>query len=137
VSLRASAEPGLVILEAMATQGDTRCYTEGLITVTDSLLSDEGEKAAPSPGKGLPGYTFLRAPADLWRSRFDEKNNLVVVNSGHRDFVFAAQKHARKLRYICRLFAKELVLRNFQGFEREALLERLVELSLYTEEHLK
>ncbi len=61
----------------------------------------------------------------------------MVVNSGHRDFVFAAQKQARKLRYICRLFAKELVLRNFQGFEREALLERLIELSMYTEEYLK
>jgi len=104
--------------------------------VAETLLErepgDQGDR-----GKGLPGYTFLRAPAELWRSRFDEKNNLVVINNGHRDYVFAAQKHARKLKYICRLFAKELVLANFPGFDRTELMERMIELSLYTEEYLK
>ena len=42
-----------------------------------------------------------------------------------------------KLRYICRLYAKELVLRNFVGVPAEQLLERLIELTLYTEENLK
>ncbi|MDQ2916022.1 MAG: hypothetical protein M3R40_02490 [Pseudomonadota bacterium] len=36
-----------------------------------------------------------------------------------------------KLRYICRLFAKELVLKNFIGIPKEQLLERLLELTLY------
>jgi hypothetical protein len=35
-----------------------------------------------------------------------------------------------------RLFAKELVLRNFRGLPADQLLERMVELSLRTEEHL-
>jgi len=42
-----------------------------------------------------------------------------------------------KLRYIARLFAKELVLANFPEASREEILERLVELTLYTEENLK
>jgi hypothetical protein len=32
---------------------------------------------------------------------------------------------------------KELVLRNFAGISQEQLLERMIELSLYTEEKLK
>ena len=44
---------------------------------------------------------------------------------------------ALKLRYIASLFAKELVLRNFPGQPSGEPLERMVELSLYTEEHLK
>ena len=67
----------------------------------------------------------------------NEKNNLIVVNNGHRDYLFAAQKHARKLKYICRLFAKELVVKNFAGLPPGDILERLIELSLYTEENLK
>ena len=96
----------------------------------DSGLGDKGSK-------GLPGYTFLRAPGELWRSRYDEKNNLIVVNNGHRDYLYAAQKHARKLKYICRLFAKELVLANCPGFDSRELLERVIELSLYVEENLR
>jgi hypothetical protein len=41
-----------------------------------------------------------------------------------------------KLRYLVRLYAKELVLRNFVGLPADQLLERMVELSLRTEENL-
>jgi hypothetical protein len=34
-------------------------------------------------------------------------------------------------------FSKELVLANFPGFDSRELLERVIELSLYAEEHLK
>jgi hypothetical protein len=60
-----------------------------------------------------------------------------VVNSGHRDFVYASRNRAVKLRYICRLYAKELVLKNFPGLPPDQLIERLIELTLYTEENLK
>ena len=59
------------------------------------------------------------------------------MNNGHRDYLYAAQKHSRKLKYICRLFAKELVLANFPGFDSRELLERVIELSLYAEENLR
>jgi hypothetical protein len=39
--------------------------------------------------------------------------------------------------YICRLFAKELMLKNFVGIPQDQLLERLLELTLYTEENLR
>jgi len=61
----------------------------------------------------------------------------LVINAGHRDFIYAANQNVRKLRYICRLFAKELILHNFIGMPSDQLLERLIELSLYTEENLK
>ena len=136
VTFTAPREPELCILETVASQGDTVIRAQATITVSESLMEREpgpGDRA----GKGLPGYTFLRAPGELWRSRYDEKNNLVVVNNGHRDYLYAAQKHARKLKYICRLFAKELVLANFPGFDSRELLERVIELSLYAEENLR
>jgi hypothetical protein len=51
--------------------------------------------------------------------------------------VYAGKQKRRKLRYICRLFCKELVRYNFPGLPADELLERMIELSLYTEEHLK
>ncbi len=111
------------MIEAAASQGGFTCTSGAIVTVTQTLVErEEGEPEAR--GKGLPGYTFLRAPGELWRSRFDEKNNLVVINNGHRDYVFASQRHGRKLKYISRLFIKELVLANFPGFDRRELLER-------------
>ena len=129
-------EPGLCVLEATATQGDLAASARAIITVSETLIERE-PGAADIRGRGLPGYTFQRAAGELWRSRFDQKNNLVVINNGHRDYLYAAQKHARKLRYVCRLFVKELVLANFPGFASADLLERMIELSMYTEEHLK
>ena len=136
VTFTAPEEPGLCLLEAVAIQEDLVESARATITVSETLIERDmspGERG----GKGLPGYTFLRAPGELWRSRYDEKNNLIVVNNGHRDYRYAAEKHSRKLKYICRLFAKELVLANFPGFDSRELLERVIELSLYAEENLR
>ncbi len=136
VTFTAPEEPGLTILEATVRQADVAVSAQARITVSETLMERE-PGTGDARGKGLPGYTFLRAPGELWRSKYDERNNLIIVNNGHRDYVFAAQKHARKLKYVCRLFAKELVLANFPGFDSRELLERVIELSLYAEEHLK
>lgn len=134
-SFQAGEEAGLVRLEVVCRQGPLQAVAEALVTVTDSLIPPvEGGK---SSGKGLPGYTFEHAPTQLWRSRYRESENLIVINSGHRDFVFASRHKSRKLRYICRLFSKELVLKNFPGQPTHELLERMIELSMYTEENLK
>ena len=85
----------------------------------------------------MPGYTFEHAPGALWRSRFDAERNLIVVNNGHRDFVFASKARATQLRYIGRLYAKELVQKNFPGTAADELLERMVELMLYVEDGLR
>jgi hypothetical protein len=61
----------------------------------------------------------------------------IVVNNAHRDFIYESRNRSLKLRYICRLYIKELVQKNFPGLSSDHLLERMVELSIYTEEHLK
>jgi hypothetical protein len=59
------------------------------------------------------------------------------VNSGHREFVFATRSRALQLRYLVRLFVKELVLKNFAGMPAEQIADRMIELSLYVEEKLR
>ena len=135
VTYKAPAEPGLIKLRLVTKQGDIECAAEALITVTDSIIPENQAKDATK--QGIPGYTFQKAPGELWRSRYQPEQNVVVINNGHRDFVFASRNKSLKLRYICRLFAKELVMKNFTGVQPAELLERLIELSLYTEENLK
>jgi hypothetical protein len=135
VEFTAPAMPGLVRLRVIVTQREVECSAEALVTVTDSL--DASVSSAVVNTRGLPGYTFERAAGELWRSRFDTERNVIVVNNGHRDFVFATKTRALQLRYLVRLYVKELVLKNFAGMPAEQLLERMVELSLYAEEKLK
>jgi hypothetical protein len=132
---RAPAEPALARLRITATQGDVECQAEASVTVTATLTTETRE--AGGFRQGLPEYTFERAPGELWRSRYDAEKNLIVVNSGHRDFVFANRAKALKLRYLTRLYSKEMVLKSFPGAPPADLLERMIELALYTEEHLK
>jgi hypothetical protein len=110
-------------------------HCKALLTIADSLEATMNPAIANA--RGLPGYTFERAAGELWRCRFDAKHNTIVVNSGHRDFVFATRNRALQLRYLVRLYVKELVLKNFAGSPNDQLLERMVELSLYAEEKLK
>jgi hypothetical protein len=135
VEYRAPASPGLARLRVTVTQREVRCTAEALLTITDSL--DATISPAVVNSRGLPGYTFERAAGELWRCRFDAERNIIVVNSGHRDFVFATRNRALQLRYLVRLYVKELVLKNFAGAPASQLLERMIELSLYAEEKLK
>ncbi len=135
VEYTASATPALVRLRVRVAQREVECSAEALVTVTDSL--DAALSSTVVNTRGLPGYTFERAAGSLWRSRFDVERNVIVVNNGHRDFVFATRTRALQLRYLVRLYVKELVLRNFAGAPAEQLLERMIELSLYAEEKLK
>ena len=128
-------EKGLKMFRVEATldKADPRLRL-GMSASVSALL--EERKDSPQQ-KGLPGYTFQKAAGQLWRSRYDKDQNVVVINNGHRDFVYASRSKALKLRYICRLFSKELVFHNFPGYSPEQLLERMIELSLYTEENLR
>jgi hypothetical protein len=131
----APAEPGLTRIGVTARQRDIVCEAEALVTVTDTLLPES--KTTAERHQGLPNYTFRHAAGELWRSRYDSEHHVIVINNGHRDFVFASRNRALKLRYICRLFAKEMVQKNFPGYTPNELLERMIELSLYTEENLR
>ncbi len=134
VSFLAPPEPGLARVRVSVRQGDIERSGEALITVTHELLPQVGTTTVEAAG--LPGYTFESAPGESWRSRFDSTRNIIVVNNGHRDFVYAARNKSLKLRYLVRLYSKELVLKNFVGLPPDQLLERMVELSLRTEENL-
>jgi hypothetical protein len=135
VDYLASGTPGLARLRVSVTQRDITCTAEALVTITATL--EPSMSTAIVSARGLPGYSFERAAGELWRSRFDGERNLIIVNSGHRDFVFATKNRALQLRYLVRLYVKELVLKNFAGVSAEQLLERMIELSLYAEEKLK
>jgi hypothetical protein len=135
ISFEAPDSPVLVRLSVTVSQREMSCTAEALITVTDSL--DISISPSIVNARGLPGYTFERAAGELWRSRFDANRNLIVVNSGHRDFVFATRSRVLQLRYLVRLYVKELVLKNFAGMQPEQIADRMIELSLYVEEKLK
>ena len=145
VTLTAPTDPQLVKLELTVTQagnpttaecsdGNIVATAQAIITVTESMLPDK-----PNLGtkRGLPEYTFDKQPGQLWRSRFDADANVIFINSGHRDYVYTSRNKSLKLRYICRLFGKELVLQNFPGLSQDQMLERMIELTLYTEENLR
>lgn len=135
LEFQAPSTPGLATLAVAIRQRDVTVTAQALVTVTDSLESAIGPAVVNS--RGLPGYTFERAAGELWRCRFDAQRNIIVVNSGHRDFVFATRNRALQLRYLVRLYVKELVLKNFAGASADQLLERMIELTLYAEEKLK
>jgi len=66
--------------------------------------------------------------------RFSEEySNVIVVNNGHRVFVYVARTKTLKLRYLIHLYAKELVLKKFVGLAPDQLLASMVELSLRNE----
>jgi hypothetical protein len=134
VTFLAPEEPGLTRIKVIVAQRDIQCTAEALITITRELMPQFASTTIPS--QGLPSYTFERAAGESWRSKYDAARNMIIVNNGHRDFVYASRGKALKLRYLVRLYAKELVLRNFVGLPSDQLLERMVELSLRTEEHL-
>jgi hypothetical protein len=135
VTFKASAEPGLARLRVHVQQGEIGCDAEALVTITDELLPEVPKLSGSR--QGLPSYTFEHRPGELWRSRLDQSRNLIIINNAHRDFVYSSRNRMQKLRYLCRLYIKELVQNNFPGLSSDQLLERMVELSIYTEEHLK
>jgi Histidine kinase-, DNA gyrase B-, and HSP90-like ATPase len=120
VSFQSPLSPGLVRLSVAVSQRDATCSAEALITVAENL--DELVSPAIANALGMPEYTFERAAGELWRSRFDAERNLIIlVNSGHRDFVFATRTRALQLRYLVCLCVKELVLRYFAGPSRRTI----------------
>ena len=140
ITFKAQDEPGIIIVKVIAKQDERECFGECIITVTEELMKDSsGSSVSSGSGrhKGLPGYTFQRAPGELWRSRYDDQRSIIIINNGHADFIYASKTKSRQLKYITKLFTKELVLINFPEASRDELLERVVELQMYTEENLR
>jgi hypothetical protein len=137
ITFTAPEEPCVTSLGCIITQGETEVLAEAIITVTAELEETGGGSSVSDRRKrGLPGYTYRKAPGELWRSRYDDERFLIIINNGHADFIYASKQKVRKLKYISRLFSKELVLANFPEANREQILERMIELQLYMEENL-
>ncbi len=133
----APMEPGIAHIRAIIREEEIVLTAECVITVTQELISGEEKRKTPGEKKGLPGYTFQNAPGALWRSRYDAERYVIIINNSHADFIYASKNNYRKLRYITKLYSKELVLSNFPGAGREQLMERMIELQLYSEENLR
>jgi hypothetical protein len=78
-------------------------------------------------------------PIRLSRSRVSARHSKIptLVSSLLTGSAEATRNRALQLRYLVRLYVKELVLKNFAGLPPDQLLERMIELSLYAEEKLK
>ena len=123
----------LAVSVAVPTQRDAQAH--------HSRVRDRHPERRRSPARALapPARRASNSRGGCCASlcRFDADRNIIVVNSGHRDFVFATRSRALQLRYLVRLYVKELVLKNFAGSSADQLLERMIELSLYAEEKFK
>ncbi|HUX21092.1 MAG TPA: hypothetical protein VMW69_07610, partial [Spirochaetia bacterium] len=136
VEYRAPAEPEVAVVEVTVREGSIELAAQATITVVAELVPHHGSDETAFKN-GLPGYTYRRAAGETWRSRYEIAESLIVINNGHADFIFASRSDSTKLRYIARLYAKEIVLANFPGSPSEELLERMVELTLYVEDNLR
>lgn len=126
----ASSDIGIVVVEATARQGgDVASGRAELKFVVDADAANAG-------GRGLPGYRLEAEHGQPWRSRYDGAANEIVINSAHRDFLASRAAAAKHRRYIGKLYAKEVVLTNFPHESPAEVMERLIEVTLRTEDAL-
>jgi hypothetical protein len=127
---RVSSETiGVVTVEVTARQGET--------TVADQVpLKFLEESDGSDGGRGLPGYRLEPEHGQPLRSRYDAAGNEIVINSAHRDFLASRSSPAKHRRYIGKLYAKEVVLSNFPHESPADVMERLIEITLRTEDTL-
>ena len=114
-----------------ATHGDL--HATGRVDV--HFVAGGGDDVGPSQ-RGLPSYRLEAEHGQPWRSRYDTRKNEIVINSAHRDFLASRGSPAKHRRYIGKLYAKEVVLSNFPHETPAQALERLVEITLRTEDSL-
>jgi hypothetical protein len=70
----APEEPCVAAIELKAVQGETVLTASALVTVTADLVKRSAGAGAGIGGairRGLPGYTYQKAPGQLWPSRYD------------------------------------------------------------------
>ena len=126
-----SAAEGPIEVAVQAKQNDLTATD----FVTVKFRQDFGDSDSDS-GKGLPSYRLEAEHGRAWRSRYDVARNEIVINSAHRDFIASKLTAAKHRRYVGKLYAKEVVLINFPHDSPADVLERLIELTLRTEDVL-
>ena len=126
----ASSSAGVVTVGVIARQGEIEVSDQVDLKFVDDPLADA------AGGRGLPGYRLEAEHGQPWRSRYDTAKNEIVINSAHRDFLASRTAAARHRRYIGKLYAKEVVLTNFPHESPAEVMERLIEVTLRTEDAL-
>jgi len=126
----ASSSVGIVTVGVTARQGEIEVTDQVELKFVDDPLADA------AGGRGLPGYRLEAEHGQPWRSRYDTAKNEIVINSAHRDFLASRSAAARHRRYIGKLYAKEVVLTNFPHESPAEVMERLIEVTLRTEDAL-
>jgi hypothetical protein len=126
-----AAAVGIVTVEVVA----SRNAIEVADRVAVKFLEDAGAGDGPT-ARGLPSYRLEPEHGEPWRSRYDAKKNEIIINSAHRDFLASRVSPAKHRRYIGKLYAKEVVLSNFPHEPPAQAMERLIEVTLRTEDTL-
>ncbi len=126
----ASSSVGIVTVGVTARQGDIEVGDQVELKFVEDPLADA------AGGRGLPGYRLEAEHGQPWRSRYDAARNEIVINSAHRDFLASRHASAKHRRYIGKLYAKEVVLTNFPHESPGEVMERLIEVTLRTEDAL-
>ena len=126
----ASSDTGVVTVEATARQGSVEVSDRVELKF---MVDADGD---PAGGRGLPGYRLDPEHGQPWRSRYDSAANEIVINSAHRDFLASRGSAAKHRRYVGKLYAKEVVLTNFPHESPAEVMERLIEVTLRTEDAL-
>ena len=135
---RRSAPRGLSTEAAEAGAGDTgeRASCEISDRVAVKFLEDGAADGNDPGSRGLPSYRLEPEHGQPWRSRYDARANEIIINSSHRDFLSSKASVGKHRRYIGKLYAKEVVLSNFPHESPAQALERLIEVTLRTEDAL-
>ena len=84
----------------------------------------------------MPSYRLEAEHGQARRSSYSPSANEIVINSAHRDFLASKTTLAKHRRYIGKLYAKEVVLINFPHESPSEVMERLIEITLRTEDAL-
>lgn len=127
--LVAGANAGTVTVRATVGEAERTSHDEAVVEIVAI------EAAEQAPRSGIPEPVFLDEPASAWRSRMIDHR--WEVNSGHPDFVQAAETMRRKTRYLAALLAKEVVLHSFPAPQLAEPLERMVEVLSIIEKRLE
>jgi hypothetical protein len=122
---------GPVVVSVTANSGDDVAVDSVTVKFLDDITNSDSDSA-----KGLPSYRLEAEHGQPWRSRYDERKNEIIINSAHRDFLSSRATGAKHRRYVGKLYAKEVVLINFPHESPSEVMERLIQITLRTEDVL-
>lgn len=124
-------------VEAKAREGEATIRVKGQFRGSEAFGEAKVSVTKSESQYRFPPPSPVNAPEEPWRSRYRPDLGVLEYNSGHGDFVSAAQTGLKgRLRYLGKLYSKELVLANFAGKPASQLLEYMVQLTSALERRL-